>query len=226
MIVRSRVEDVTWSGSVSKIDFENPAQNQDYYYGGDDGTETSSKYPFYVTLDESENLMLGQHVYVEPDLGQDSQEDEGSWRLPSWYISDLDTAPFVWAQGSSGKLEKRLVALGSQNEMGEYEITEGLTLEDKIAFPEEGLEEGMICVDYREYTPSEEENYEDYNVEDVPAGYGEEFDLEDGEDYIFDDSDYFEEDWDDDSDDEDYDEDDEDYEDDEDDSDEDDSEDE
>ena len=33
---------------------------------------------FYVNLDSSEGLMLGQHVYIEPDEGQDEKKS-GIW---------------------------------------------------------------------------------------------------------------------------------------------------
>ena len=43
--------------------------------GGSD-VSTASKYPFYVTLDSSDGLLMGQHVYIEPDHGQ-GQRQEG-----------------------------------------------------------------------------------------------------------------------------------------------------
>ena len=64
VIVRSRVSDDTWSGTVASIDFENPSQSA----SGDMGTadvSSSSKYPVYIDLADSEGLMLGQHVFVE-----------------------------------------------------------------------------------------------------------------------------------------------------------------
>ena len=42
------------------------------------------------------------------------------------------------------KLEKRSVILGQYDEeLGEYEIADGLTKDDSIAFPSDVLEEGM-----------------------------------------------------------------------------------
>ncbi len=38
-----------------------------------DDTTSSSTYPFYVTLDSSDGLMLGQHVYIEMDEGQEER---------------------------------------------------------------------------------------------------------------------------------------------------------
>lgn len=145
VIVRSRVSDDTWNGTVSMVDLDNPAQNQNYY--GDDETAMSSKYPFYVELSDGEGLMLGQHVYIEPDFGQDGNADPNRIDLPSYYIADIDGKPYVWAQNSHGKLEKRSIALGDHNEeLDTYAVTEGLSAADHIAFPDESLSEGMICV--------------------------------------------------------------------------------
>lgn len=69
--VKSRVDDATWQGSVSSIDLEKPEQTDqnDYYVYNDAGisVDSSSKYPFYVELEDSEGLMLGQHVYIITD---------------------------------------------------------------------------------------------------------------------------------------------------------------
>ena len=76
IIVRSRVdESQTWRGSMGTVDRENAVSdnsNSMYYGMMDTGSSqtTSSSYPFYVELDSSEGLMLGQHVYIELDNGQ------------------------------------------------------------------------------------------------------------------------------------------------------------
>ena len=52
--------------------------------------------------------------------------------------------PYVWADNGKGKLEKRKITLGQYDEeLFEYEIADGLSEEDMITYPEEGLEEGM-----------------------------------------------------------------------------------
>lgn len=160
VIVRSRVSDQTWTGTISSVDWDNPAQNQNnYYYDGGDDTSTSSKYPFYVELDGSEGLMLGQHVYIEPDYGQGVQTDPNAINLPSWYINDADSDPWVWAQSGSGKLEKRSLTLGDYNaDMDTYLVTDGLTAEDFIAYPDDTLEAGMKCVTYDESTFEPDDN--------------------------------------------------------------------
>ena len=54
---------------------------------------------------------------------------------------------YVWASNDKDKLEKRTVELGEYDEeLGAYEITGGLTEKDAIAFPMEGLYEGVATV--------------------------------------------------------------------------------
>lgn len=150
VIIRSRVSDQTWKGSVDTVDWNNPVQQQSYY---DSDTSLSSKYPFYVTLDEGDGLLLGQHVYIEPDYGQEDEQDTSAINLPSYFISDPDGNPWVWAQSSKGKLEKRDLKLGEYNaDTDTYPVLEGLTAEDYIAYPDESLKAGMACVTYDDAT--------------------------------------------------------------------------
>ena len=148
VIIRSRVDSTkTWKGMMGSIDVNNGSTEDDSnnYWGmsstSDDQTSSTS-YPFYVELDSSDGLMLGQHVYIERDIGQDEQKD-GLW-LSDYYIVDADTnEPYVWAANDKKKLEKRYVTLGKHDEdLGEYEIVDGLTKKDSIAFPTDALEEG------------------------------------------------------------------------------------
>lgn len=148
VIIRSRVDSTkTWKGTMGSIDVNNGSTEDDSnnYWGmsstSDDQTSSTS-YPFYVELDSSDGLMLGQHVYIERDIGQDEQKD-GLW-LSDYYIVDADTnEPYVWAANDKKKLEKRYVTLGKHDEdLGEYEIVDGLTKKDSIAFPTDALEEG------------------------------------------------------------------------------------
>ena len=154
VIIRSRVDaSKTWKGTMGSVDMDNSATNSSSdaaMFGmsstGDDQT-SSSTYPFYVNLDSSDGLMLGQHVYIEPDEGQDDNK-AGIW-LNDYFIVDADTdSPYVWVAGSGNKLEKRDVVLGQYDEnLAEYEIADGLTEKDRIAFPTEELKEGMSVVE-------------------------------------------------------------------------------
>ena len=148
VIVRSRVdENQIWRGTMGTVDRESAnSDSSSAMYGmmttGDSQT-SSSTYPFYVNLDSSDGLMLGQHVYIEPDEGQEDQK-EGLW-LSEFYIVDADTNnPYVWAADDNKKLEKRSVILGQYDEsLGEYEIADGLDKNDYIAYPTDALTEGM-----------------------------------------------------------------------------------
>lgn len=145
IIARSRRdENKTWTGVISKIDRENPITNNNnngMVNPGDTGVTPASKYNFYITLDTYDELMLGQHVFVELDNGMGGAKD-GLW-LPSYYlVMDGDKA-YGWIADSKNKLEKRTVTLGEYDEaMDKYEIVEGITVEDYIAFPQENFKEG------------------------------------------------------------------------------------
>ncbi|MDO4338171.1 MAG: efflux RND transporter periplasmic adaptor subunit [Eubacteriales bacterium] len=149
VIIRSRAdEDQIWRGTMGSVDMDNGSTEDSdsmMYYGmsSTDTQTSSSTYPFYVELESSEGLMLGQHVYIEPDNGQEDQKD-GLW-LSDFFIVDADsTDPYVWAADDKDKLEKRYLILGKYDEdLGEYEIVDGLTLKDAIAYPAENLTEGM-----------------------------------------------------------------------------------
>lgn len=148
VIIRSRVDtQVTWKGTMGEVDTEHPDEDSDdslYSSADSEGDEqtTSSTYPFYVDLEDTTGLMLGQHVYIEMDYGQEDQK-EGLW-LNEYFIKDAEDDPYVWASDGQDRLEKRTVTLGDYDEaLGEYEIEDGLTRNDCIAFPSDSFREGM-----------------------------------------------------------------------------------
>ena len=145
VLVHSRVNDRTWKGTITKIDTENAVnpQNSGYFYVSSEDTK-SSKYPFYVELEDSEGLILGQHVYVEPDLGQDDEDNSPGVWLASYMVDQSDPDhPFVW-KDAGGKLKKQQVTItDTMEEIGKVKISEGLELADSIAIPDGTLSEGM-----------------------------------------------------------------------------------
>ena len=142
MVSRTNEND-TWSGTVTLVDYENPSQGSDMdrYYGmGTDEMTASSKYPFYVELDSTDGLMLGQHLYIKQaaEEGQPQGIPVGS----AFLCYEEDGSAYVWAE-NKGKLEKRPVTLGEYNPMTDaQEILSGISLEDYIAFPDEQCREG------------------------------------------------------------------------------------
>ncbi len=146
-IIRSRVdENMTWQGTYTAVDTQNPNNsNNNMMYGmssEDAAQTTSTSYPFYVELDSSDGLLLGQHVYIEQDSGMEERE-KGIW-LDEAFIADMDKKPYIWTETEKGTLEKRTVVLGTYDEnMMQYKIEEGLEKSDYVAYPQEFLEEGM-----------------------------------------------------------------------------------
>ena len=137
--ILSRTDDSLWTGTITLIDYENPSQGSQYdiYYGvAADEMTSSSKYPFYVELDSTEGLILGQHVYIQPEVSGESQ----GLSISDAFISyDDNGEAFVWME-SRGKLKKQSVTLGEYDMMlGTIQILEGLTEDDYIAFPDPEL---------------------------------------------------------------------------------------
>lgn len=132
-------ENAAWTGTVTLVDYENPTQGSDtdrYYGSSSDEMTTASRYPFYVELDSTDGLMLGQHLYIELDTGADAP---GVGISGAFLCYNEDGSAYVWAE-KGVKLEKRAVTLGEYDPMTDVQkITEGLSLEDYIAYPDPEL---------------------------------------------------------------------------------------
>ena len=159
-------ESQSWMGTVSLVDYENPTQeNGNNMYGmATDEMTTASKYPFYIDLETTEGLILGQHVYIELDT-----EEQAMAGVPismAFLTYEEDGTPYVWAE-NRGRLEKRTVTLGNMDEMtGLVSVLEGLTAQDYIAFPDEAVcREGASTT---HSTPVEE----DAEAVDMPVAEG------------------------------------------------------
>lgn len=174
MLVYSRIESGRiWHGTVTQIKTDqgsSDAESSSYY--GNDNSSGSTDYPFYVELENSDDLMLGQHVYLEQDLGQEDAK-EGLWLDDYYIVQEADGSSYVWAASADNKLEKRSVVLGEEDEdLMQHQILSGLTEDDYICQPQESLEEGL------------------------PVAYNSETDFEETESmYGWDDEDFFDE-WD------------------------------
>lgn len=135
----SRVdENAVWYGTVTRVDYENPTTGNSNNMSGMETDEmtSTSKYPFYVDLDSSDGLILGQHLYLSLDM--DDGEAPGLQLGSAFICFDDSGNAYVWAENKRGKLEKRMVHLGDYQEMRDtYEILTGLTEADYIAFPDE-----------------------------------------------------------------------------------------
>lgn len=177
VIVRSRVDNSqTWKGTISSIKTDTTADdtsdsNSDYSDGYTDDEsstgETASKYNFYVKLDNDKDLMMGQHVLIEQDNGQDEQK-EGMW-LPSAYIKKNNNKYYVWLD-SHNKLKLHEIQVGEYDEnLDEYEVKSGLKTSDYIACDDSTLKEGMKVTKV--------------SPEDNTSGYGDEQENDDAESF-------------------------------------------
>lgn len=153
--VHSRVNDDSWTGVISEIGTEPETNQNEEYYMESGSSERASKYSFYITLDASEGLMLGQHLLVSPDMGSETIEKSGIWLYSDYVLTDDNGKSYVWAATGRDRLEKREVELGQTDEMmGDCEIVSGLTEEDLIAYPSDSYKEGMRTTT---------------NIEDIPV---------------------------------------------------------
>jgi len=177
MVLHSRVDDSSWTGTISEISTEaDNSQNNNMYYGGSDEMTTASKYPFYVTLDSSDGLMLGQHLLVSADTGADTSiEKTGIWLYSDYVQTDENGKTYVWAADKKNRLEKREVEVGQTDDnMGDCEIKNGLSEDDMIAFPSDSYQEGMkTTTNPDEATPEDDgtdDTVDDNSNEDISYG--------------------------------------------------------
>ena len=144
IIIRSRVDEKeTWKGTVAKVDME-PRKNEsgDDYYSESSG-ESASKYNFYVNPENTDNMILGQHLFIELDNGQEDAKE--GIHLPAYYLVKEGDNFFVWKRGEEDRIVRAKVDVGEFDEdANTYEITGGLKMEDYIAFPDDYVEEGCM----------------------------------------------------------------------------------
>lgn len=182
VILKSRVDDTQWTGTISEID-TNPQKdtNNMYYYGESDEETTSSKYAFYVTPDSLDGFMLGQHIIIEMDNGQSTEVTKtGIWLYTDFICKDGDKR-YVWAKNAKkDKIEKRYVEIGETDEdYGDCQILSGLETDDYIAYPADYIKEGLetttnqsdISVPDNDLTDgSDVDMYDDGTYDDTDTG--------------------------------------------------------
>lgn len=165
IIVHSRVDDSkTWKGTISEIKTDKAEENDNNSYNySSSGNADSSSYAFYVELENSDDLILGQHVYMEEDTGDEEQKD-GLWLEDYYIMQEDDGKAYVWMADKNNQLTKQEVTLGDydEDEM-KYEITDGLTEDDYITVPQDGIQEGapVIYNDASEDTSSMDGSWSD-----------------------------------------------------------------
>lgn len=170
VLLRSRIdESKTWLGKVSVIEKQASTDQSSGGLYDDSSSNTASEYTFYVELESTDGLMLGQHLTIEKYIGQDELGD-GIWLTSGWIVKDGDSS-YIWASSSiDGKLEKRQVVLGEYKEDADiYKIESGISDTDYIAWPDEDYVEGMsVAVKNADTSSTGSEN----NTSDQESGDG------------------------------------------------------
>ena len=147
VVVFSRLDrNQAWKGTVTEVITDNTQEDDgNAMVIGDSGSTGSSNYRFYVQADSIEGMLLGQHVYLEEDKGQET-EKEGLW-LNEAYLTREDGKFFVWRADESERIRRQEVTVGEYDgEQEKYQILSGLAAEDSIAFPMDGIQEGSQAV--------------------------------------------------------------------------------
>ena len=148
VIVKSRRDDNTWKGEITSVDTspQKDSEGDMYSYGSSDEMSQSSNYAFYVKPENFDGLMLGQHVLIEIDNGQETSINKTGIWLYSDFICKDGKKNYVWAKDENGKIEKRYVEIGQKDEdNGDCEIKSGLEKGDYIAYPDKSIQEGMTA---------------------------------------------------------------------------------
>jgi len=187
--ILSRVDPTAfWTGTVSLVDYNTTSSNEyDNMYGGMvDSMTTSTSYPFYVTLDSTNGLLLGQHVYIQLSA---APVDDTVLRIPEGYVMDVAMDPetfmttgTVWGVNEETRtLTKLTVTLGEYDPTyGTYVIAEGITAETYLADPAApGVREGaavtlrseleyMGQTEPTESTPSTDSTWPEDTIPGIP----------------------------------------------------------
>lgn len=192
VLVRSRVSDAVYPGTIYKINTDSTASDsQRYYY--DAGGDSASKYYFYVEPETIEGLLIGQHVLI--DLNTASEEDSTPM-LPAAFVMEEGGRFYVWAANAKNRIEKREIQLGAYDEIAEcYPLLSGLKLTDRIAYPDDTVKAGMLATETAYIDPGMGgdfgfENSTDFGTEDgmdFDTGFG----MENGMDFGTDDGIFF-----------------------------------
>jgi HlyD family secretion protein len=160
VLIRSRVDDTVYAGTIYRVDTDSTVGGQDYYSGGG---ERASKYAFYVEPESVEGLLIGQHVLIDLNVGE---AETGALMLPAAFLIEEDGAFFVWAADAKDRIEKRSVTVGAYSaETESYEITAGLTYKDRIAFPDETVHAGMTASETAYVDPAQNGGFDDGGFE-------------------------------------------------------------
>lgn len=105
-------------------------QESDGYYG--DGNSNASYYQYTAYIEDTTGLKNGEYLDLSITTGADTSD---ALYIEKAYIREEDGKSYVMAANGEDKLEKRYVTTGKTIYGSAVEITSGLSMDDRIAFP-------------------------------------------------------------------------------------------
>ena len=123
---------MTYSATISEISTYPLDSNSGMWYGG--GNSNSSNYEFTAIADNAEGLTNG--MYLEITLNIPGSASTDALYLYTAYLREDDGGRYVMKAGLDNRLHKQYLQLGTSIYGGQYyEVKDGLTMNDYIAFP-------------------------------------------------------------------------------------------
>ena len=101
--------------------------------GEDMGNQAVSYYGFKAYIEDTSKLKVGEGV--EYNIAMDEQKNMEVITLPKAYVREADGQYYVLKEGKDHRVQKQFVKVGKVVYGTAYEIVDGITAEDYIAFP-------------------------------------------------------------------------------------------
>lgn len=120
-----------YNAVISEIS-EFPQSNANNYGGGNTNV---SYYPFTAVIEESEGLTNGQYLDMTMTVGGSIDGSSDALYISKSYVRDENGQSYVYIAGENDRLVKQYVKTGKIVYGEQIEIKEGLTIDDRIAFP-------------------------------------------------------------------------------------------
>lgn len=111
---------------------EYPSENAEGSNG--DNNPNVSYYPFIAYIEDTTNLKVGDYVELILSASNDIQETEKLY-IPNYFIKNEDNKNYVYVANEANILEKRYVTIGKCYYGYLTEILDGISEEDRVAFP-------------------------------------------------------------------------------------------
>lgn len=122
---------VSFSATVTEIS-QYPSDGNNNYFGGDTNSN-SSYYPFMAYIEQPKGLSNNEMAQIFMSAAE--APDANAIYLEKAYVRTENGQSYVYKVDENNKLKQQFIKTGKTFYQQFIEIKEGLTLEDKIAFP-------------------------------------------------------------------------------------------